>query len=97
MKNELTDNPVFLALIAKVQLFDFDYKMSDDDRWYRKGQQDESEIKDAIEELWNDGFNARELERTLLHLFPERSKEGITHTTIRKWFKDYLFTNNQNQ
>lgn len=91
MKSELLNNEHFQHLMKKVSEFDFEYRMSDDDRWYRKGQRDEDEITDTIERLFDDGYDPKEMCSHLLLLFSELSNTSRTHMSVRDWFRPYIF------
>lgn len=88
-EDDLTDE-----LLETIKWHDYSYMFSDDDRYWRSGTESEKRIKELVHSLIA-VFKAdgEKLLEDCLDSVPEQYVDGLTHKTIRGWFRNYLFNN----
>lgn len=85
------ENSMINELMYNVVRHDYSHMFSDDSRWYSGGVSSENRIKELIHALVS--FARVDAERLLEDCLYERDEQytdGLTHKTIRGWFKPYV-------
>ena len=77
-------------LLDLVYVHDYSYMMSDDDRVWTRGHENERQIAELIDILITDLRNDKEtLKNQLLECRKEQYPDGLTHRIINTWFLRY--------
>lgn len=85
------ENNMIDGLIDMVIDHDYSYQFSDDDRSYRSGTASERKITELIHALCTiKRLDAERLLEDCLYNRSEQYVDGLTHNTIRNWFKPYV-------
>lgn len=70
---------------------DYSYHYSDDNRYFNSGVKSEKRIKGLLECLVTEhGLDAGKLMEDCINNRSEQYLDGLTHTTIKMWFKKYF-------
>lgn len=85
------ESKLYNQFLDEVINHDYSHMFSDDDRWYSAGVSSEKRIQELIHALVS--FARVDAERLLEDCLYERDEQytdGLTHKTIRGWFKPYV-------
>jgi len=78
-------------LLQRVERHDFSYMYSDDHRSWMSGTKSEKEIEQVIHSLCSVmKVDAYSLVAQCLDIRSEQYTDGLTHKTIKSWFKPYI-------
>jgi len=78
-------------LLDMVQQHDYSYMYSDDHRSWESGMRYEKEIQAKIHTLCGiHREDADGLYKEVIELVQEQYTDGLTHKTIKGWFKPYI-------
>ena len=78
-------------LLDMVQQHDYSYMYSDDHRSWESGMRYEKEIQAKIHALCGiHREDADGLYKEVIELVQEQYTDGLTHKTIKGWFKPYI-------
>ena len=91
------ESKLYSEFMDEVKVHDYSYMMSDDDRVYSRGRNNEKQIQEKLHALINicryDGYDLLD---EVITLVPQRyndvDKNGddLTHRVIRSWFNPYI-------
>lgn len=82
---------ISVDLLKMVQSHDYSYMMSDDHRSWSSGMKVEKEIQAKIHALCAvHREDAIALLEDCLNIRSEQYVDGLTHKTIKNWFKPYI-------
>jgi hypothetical protein len=85
------ENAMINELMDEVRNHDYSYMMSDDNRHYDRGELSEKRIERIIHTLVSlVRVDAERLLEDCLYERDEQYLNGLTHKTIRNWFKPYV-------
>ena len=85
------ENSMINELMDSVVRHDYSYMYSDDNRWYLSGDSSEKRIQELIHALVSVArVDAERLLEDCLYEREEQYTNGLTHKTIRNWFKPYV-------
>jgi hypothetical protein len=94
------ESKLYSEFMDEVKLHDYSYMMSDDDRVYSRGRNNEKQIQEKLHALINicryDGHDL--LDEVLTEVkqeYNDRDSNGddLTHRVIKSWFQPYTFDN----
>jgi hypothetical protein len=94
------ESKLYGEFMDEVKLHDYSYMMSDDDRVYSRGRNNEKQIQEKLHALINicryDGHDL--LDEVLTEVkqeYNDRDSNGddLTHRVIKGWFEPYTFDN----
>ena len=94
------ESKLYGEFMDEVKLHDYSYMMSDDDRVYSRGRNNEKQIQEKLHALINicryDGHDL--LDEVLTEVkqeYNDRDSNGddLTHRVIKSWFQPYTFDN----
>jgi len=85
------ENQMVEELLQRVERHDFSYMYSDDHRSWMSGTKSEKEIEQLIHSLCSVmKVDAYSLVAQCLDIRSEQYTDGLTHKTIKSWFKPYI-------
>jgi hypothetical protein len=85
------ENAMLNEYFDKIKSHDYSYQFSDDHRWWERGTNSENCIKEMIHALCTIvRVDAEGLLEDSLYEVNEEYVGGLTHKTIRSWFKPYV-------
>ena len=94
------ESKLHIEFIDEVKTHDYSYMMSDDDRVYSRGRNNEKQIQEKLHALINIcRYAADDLLDEVISAVPQRYNDvdsngnDLTHRVIRGWFKPYVFDN----
>ena len=94
------ESKLHIEFIDEVKVHDYSYMMSDDDRVYSRGRNNEKQIEEKLHALINIcRYDGHDLLDEVISLVPQQyndvDKNGndLTHRVIRGWFEPYVFDN----
>lgn len=94
------ESKLYSEFMSEVKRHDYSYMMSDDDRVYSGGRNNEKQIQEKLHALINicryDGHDL--LDEVLSEVKQEyndvdKNGNDLTHRVIRGWFEPYVFDN----
>ena len=94
------ESKLYTEFLNEVKVHDYSYMMSDDDRVYSRGRNNEKQIQEKLHALINIcRYDGHDLLDEVITLVPQQyndvDKNGndLTHRVIRGWFEPYVFDN----
>lgn len=85
------ESKLYNQFLDEVINHDYSHMFSDDDRWYSAGVISENHIKEKLHALVSIcRYDAEELLEECIYQRDEQYTDGLTHKTIRGWFKPYV-------
>ena len=91
---------LYSEFMDEVKVHDYSYMMSDDDRVYGRGRNNEKQIQEKLHALIAIcRYDGHDLLDEVISLVPQQyndvDKNGndLTHRVIRGWFNPYVFDN----
>ncbi len=85
------ENSILNQYFDMIKKHDYSYMYSDDSRWYNSGDRSEKQIMELIHVLCTIvRVDAERLLEDSLYEVNEQYVDGLTHKTIRNWFKPYV-------
>ena len=94
------ESKLHIEFMSEVKTHDYSYMMSDDDRVYGSGRNNEKQIQEKLHALISIcKYDGHDLLDEVISLVPQQyndvDKNGndLTHRVIRGWFKPYVFDN----
>jgi len=85
------ESKLYNQFLDEVINHDYSHMFSDDDRAWRAGNQSEKHIKEKLHALITIcRYDAEELLEECISQRDEQYTDGLTHKTIRNWFKPYV-------
>ena len=94
------ESKLYSEFIDEVKVHDYSYMMSDDDRVYSRGRNNEKQIQEKLHALINIcRYDGHDLLDEVISLVPQRYNDvdehgnDLTHRVIRGWFNPYVFDN----
>ena len=94
------ESKLHIEFIDEVKTHDYSYMMSDDDRAYSSGRNNEKQIQEKLHALISIcKYDGHDLLDEVISLVPQQyndvDKNGndLTHRVIRGWFEPYVFDN----
>lgn len=85
------ENGMLNEYFDMIKRHDYSYMYSDDNRWYISGTKSEKRIQEMIHALCTIlRVDAERLLEDSISEVDEGYTDGLTHRTIRSWFKDYV-------
>jgi len=94
------ESKLYSEFMNEVKVHDYSYMMSDDDRVYSSGRNNEKQIQEKLHALINIcRYDGHDLLDEVISLVPQQyndvDKNGndLTHRVIRGWFEPYVFDN----
>ena len=85
------ESKLYNQFLDEVIRHDYSHMFSDDDRWYSAGVISENHIKEKLHALVSIcRYDAEELLEECISQRDEQYTDGLTHKTIRNWFKPYV-------
>jgi hypothetical protein len=91
------ESKLYSEFMNEVKVHDYSYMMSDDDRVYSRGRNNEKQIQEKLHALINIcRYDGHDLLDEVISLVPQQyndvDKNGndLTHRVIRGWFKPYI-------
>jgi hypothetical protein len=101
------ESKLYSEFLNEVKSHDYSYMMSDDDRVYGSGRNNEKQIQEKLHALINIcRYAADDLLDEVISAVPQRYNDvdsngnDLTHRVIRGWFKPYyaeLYNSNKNK
>ena len=101
------ESKLHIEFMDEVKTHDYSYMMSDDDRVYSRGRNNEKQIQEKLHALISIcKYDGHDLLDEVISLVPQQyndvDKNGndLTHRVIRGWFKPYyaeLYNSNKNK
>jgi hypothetical protein len=93
------ESKLHIEFMDEVKRHDYSYMMSDDDRVYSRGRNNEKQIQEKLHVLINIcRYDGHDLLDEVISLVPQRYLDAdvngndLTHRVIRGWFKPYTET-----
>jgi hypothetical protein len=94
------ESKLYSEFMNEVKVHDYSYMMSDDDRVYSSGRNNEKQIQEKLHALINIcRYDGHDLLDEVISLVPQQyndvdsNENDLTHRVIRGWFKPYVFDN----
>ena len=94
------ESKLYTEFLNEVKVHDYSYMMSDDDRVYSRGRNNEKQIQEKLHALISIcKYDGHDLLDEVISLVPQQyndvDKNGndLTHRVIRGWFEPYVFDN----
>jgi len=94
------ESKLYSEFMNEVKVHDYSYMMSDDDRVYSSGRNNEKQIQEKLHALINIcRYDGRDLLDEVISSVPQRYNDvdengnDLTHRVIRGWFNPYVFDN----
>ena len=94
------ESKIHIEFMSEVKTHDYSYMMSDDERVYSRGRNNEKQIQEKLHALINIcRYDGHDLLDEVITLVPQQyndvDKNGndLTHRVIRGWFEPYVFDN----
>ena len=94
------ESKLYTEFLNEVKVHDYSYMMSDDDRVYSRGRNNEKQIQEKLHALISIcKYDGHDLLDEVITLVPQQyndvDKNGndLTHRVIRGWFEPYVFDN----
>jgi hypothetical protein len=94
------ESKLHIEFMSEVKTHDYSYMMSDDDRTYSSGRNNEKQIQEKLHALISIcKYDGHDLLDEVISLVPQRYNDvdengnDLTHRVIRGWFKPYVFDN----
>ena len=94
------ESKLYSEFIDEVKVHDYSYMMSDDDRVYSRGRNNEKQIQEKLHALINIcRYDGHDLLDEVISSVPQRYLDAdingndLTHRVIRGWFEPYVFDN----
>jgi hypothetical protein len=94
------ESKLYGEFMDEVKRHDYSYMMSDDDRVYSRGRNNEKQIQEKLHALIGIcKYDGHDLLDEVISLVPQQyndvDKNGndLTHRVIRGWFEPYVFDN----
>ena len=94
------ESKLHIEFMSEVKTHDYSYMMSDDDRVYSSGRNNEKQIQEKLHALIGIcRYDGHDLLDEVISSVPQRyndvDKNGndLTHRVIRGWFEPYVFDN----
>ena len=94
------ESKLHIEFMSEVKVHDYSYMMSDDDRVYSRGRNNEKQIQEKLHALIGIcKYDGHDLLDEVISLVPQQyndvDKNGndLTHRVIRGWFEPYVFDN----
>ena len=94
------ESKLYSEFMDEVKVHDYSYMMSDDDRVYSRGRNNEKQIQEKLHALISIcKYDGHDLLDEVISLVPQQyndvDKNGndLTHRVIRGWFEPYVFDN----
>jgi hypothetical protein len=94
------ESKLHIEFMSEVKTHDYSYMMSDDDRAYSSGRNNEKQIQEKLHALIAIcKYDGLDLLDEVISLVPQQyndvDKNGndLTHRVIRGWFEPYVFDN----
>ena len=94
------ESKLHIEFMDEVKTHDYSYMMSDDDRAYSSGRNNEKQIQEKLHALISIcKYDGHDLLDEVISLVPQQyndvDKNGndLTHRVIRGWFEPYVFDN----
>ena len=91
------ESKLYSEFIDEVKTHDYSYMMSDDDRVYSRGRNNEKQIQEKLHALIGIcRYDGRDLLDEVISLVPQRYNDvdengnDLTHRVIRGWFSQYV-------
>ena len=91
------ESKLYTEFLNEVKVHDYSYMMSDDDRVYSRGRNNEKQIQEKLHALISIcRYDGHDLLDEVISLVPQRyndvDKNGndLTHRVIRGWFEPYI-------
>ena len=91
------ESKLYSEFMDEVKVHDYSYMMSDDDRVYSRGRNNEKQIQEKLHALINIcRYDGHDLLDEVISLVPQQytdvDKNGndLTHRVIRGWFNPYV-------
>ena len=94
------ESKLYSEFMNEVKVHDYSYMMSDDDRVYSRGRNNEKQIQEKLHALINIcRYDGHDLLDEVISSVPQRYLDAdingndLTHRVIRGWFEPYVFDN----
>ena len=94
------ESKLYSEFMNEVKVHDYSYMMSDDDRVYSRGRNNEKQIQEKLHALINIcRYDGHDLLDEVISSVPQRYLDAdingndLTHRVIRGWFEPYTFDN----
>jgi len=94
------ESKLHIEFMNEVKTHDYSYMMSDDDRVYSRGRNNEKQIQEKLHALIAIcRYDGHDLLDEVISLVPQQYNDvdeygnDLTHRVIRGWFEPYVFDN----